>query len=151
MQLQLTTDYQKAIYQTRLKYPGWSQTQIAEHLNVSQPLVSKVDRKRKVATLIQIPEYIKKRAYQSMEETGDILEMYITELEELKQDKKEVITIDDEGQKKKILVSQSPTEISNIIKMQIDTSVKLNELRTLEEPMKVLDWIGTHKLSEITT
>lgn len=150
MQLELTTDYQKAIYQTRLKYPGWSQTQIAKHLNVSQPLVSKVDKKRKVATLIQIPESIKKRAYQSMEETGDILDMYITELEELKQDKKEVITIDDKGQKKKTLVSQSPTEISNIIKMQIDTSVKLNELRTLEEPMKVLDWIGTHKLSEIT-
>lgn len=150
MQLQLTTEYHKAIYQARLKYPGWTQKQIAESLNVSQSLVSKIDKKRKVAVLIQVPEHVKKRAYQSMEETGDMLEMYITELEELKSEKKETITFDDEGKRKKSLISQTPSEISNLIKMQIDTAVKLNELRTIEEPMKILDWIGNHKLSEIT-
>ena len=150
MQLKLTTDYQKSIYHLRLKYPSWSQQQLADELNVSQSLVANVDKKRKIASLIQVPELVKKRAYQSFEESSDRIEMYLTELEGLKQKKKEIITTDEEGTPKKLLITQSPTEITNIIKTQIDTTVRLNELRTLEEPMKILDWIGSHKLSEVS-
>lgn len=150
MQLVLNTEPQKAIYRLRLKYPSWTQQQIADELNVSRSLVTKIDKKRKVVSLIQVPEQVKKRAYQSMEETGDAIEMYLSELEDLKTKKKEVIHFDKDTGPQKILVDQSPIEIKDIIKTQIETRTKLNELRTLEEPMKVLDWIGSHKLSEVT-
>lgn len=149
MQVILTTEYQKAIYNLRLKYPHWTQQKVADELNVSQPLVAKVDKKRKTAVLIQVPEHVKKRAYQSMEETADSIEMYLTELEELKDKQKPIIVTDDKGKQKQTLIDQSPTDKSNIIKLQIDTRMKLNELRTIDEPIKILEWIGSHKLSEI--
>ncbi len=146
MQVELHTEAQQAIYELRLKYPKWKQRQIADALNVSRELVAKVDRKRKVAYLIQVPESIRKMAYQAMEEAADAYELYITELEELKSKKKEIVLAVDKEIKKTLLL-QSPTEISNIIKLQIDTRTKLCDLRTLEEPQKVLDWIEQQKIS----
>lgn len=149
MQVVLNTEPQKAIYNLRLRFPSWTQQQIADELNVSRSLVQKIDKKRKVASLIQVPDSVRKRAYQSMEETADAIEMHITELEELKSKQKEIIMTDDSGPKK-LLIDQTPAEKVGIIKTQIEARTKLNELRTIEEPIKVLDWIGTHKLSEIT-
>lgn len=150
MDVILTTDYQRNIYTLRLKHPDWTQKKIAEMLNVSQALVSKVDRKRSYASLIQVPDKIRKRAYQSMNETADSLEMYLSELEELKSKQKQIVIMGDKGKKSTTTIDQTPTEKSNLIKMQIDTRIKLNELRTLEEPMKILDWIGGHGLPEVT-
>lgn len=150
MDVILSTDYQRNIYTLRLKHPDWTQGKIATMLNVSQALVSKVDRKRSYASLIQVPDRIRKRAYQSMNETTDSLEMYLSELEELKSQSKQIVVVGPDGKKSTTSISQSPIEKSNLIKMQIDTRIKLNELRTLEEPMKILDWIGSHKLPEIT-
>ena len=150
MQLELTTEAQKAIYKTRLQYPGWTQQKIADHLNVSNQLVSKVDRKRKVASLIQVPNLVKKKAYQTMEESADVYEMYITELEEKKRGKKTIIKQNPEtGDYFKAEIDLEAMDIVAIIKEQVNIRSKLTELRTLDEPIKVLEWIGNHKLPEI--
>lgn len=151
MQLQLTTDAQNAIYELVLRHRRWTGKQIAEKLNVSEQLVSKVKKKAAFVSLIKVPDKIRKRAYQSMEETADYIDMKIDDLEDQLTQNKEVIVTEGGVAHKKSL-ALSPTEKSDIILKQINAAKLVNELRVIEEPMKILDWIGDHKneLSEIT-
>ncbi len=143
MQLQLTTDVQVAIHQMLVKYPKMRHSDIAQELNVSDAMVTKVNKKMNKVAMIQIPRYIKEKAFQVIEETVDALEYYITDLELSKKESNPVLIHGQEGESKLLRIPLTQNEIANITKIQVEIREKIVNMRTMDQIIEVINWIDS--------
>ena len=136
------------IYQTILLYPSKSDYTIADECGVSQNYVWNTRQKLTKAQDYELLRQSSSLFMSEFQTCSDRLKSYISELEELKKDKKTIIKTSKEGGSYSEKVALDPTDKAFLIKLQMDATKQILHMAAQPRLITVIRAIRDQKFKK---